>query len=149
MPPIVTIRKKISLTEYGWPGWEIGPYGKARQFRLTSPEGDSFTPEEIQSIRGAILDNDYLRSRISCLTRVLEHPAISGRLDSTRLLAAFLSGFKAILDEPLALLGESVDVRRGSKRGRTTPGLDQPIPYEIIEQLKALGLFDVPKGSDG
>ena len=57
-------KKPIDLERLGWPGWTLGPYGRARDWRLFAPDGSHYTAGEITGLRGMALDVDYLRGRV-------------------------------------------------------------------------------------
>lgn len=46
-----------------WRGWHFGPYGRAKDWRLLSPDGGNFAPEEILDFRRMLLDLDYYQVR--------------------------------------------------------------------------------------
>ncbi len=60
-------KKPIDLGEVGWPGWTLGPYGKARSWRLFAPDGTNYTEGEIRGLRGLVLDVDFLRDRVHAM----------------------------------------------------------------------------------
>ena len=55
-----------------WNGWRFGPYGRAREWRLIAPDGETFTAGDIQSLRGFMLDVDFLRGRVQALQGQVE-----------------------------------------------------------------------------
>ncbi len=63
-------KRPVSLDCGGdsWHGWSFSPYGRARDFRLISPGGTTYTASELEALPGALADVDYLRHR----TRELE-----------------------------------------------------------------------------
>jgi len=144
MPSSVKIKTRISLTVYGWPGWSIGPYGKSKQWKLFSPAGEPFAPSEIEAIRGYILDNDFLKARISALSGALAHPAMSRRLDNLRLLAGILGSLAGVLGEPAALLGDPIDFSRLASRRLPDLKGNLALADQLIQELRAVGILDVP-----
>lgn len=69
-------RVPLDLIAYGWRGWRLAPYGRARCFRLISPSGEAYTPGEVADVRALQLDVDWLRWRV----RELEAATAGARL---------------------------------------------------------------------
>lgn len=58
------MRKGIDLAIGGWTGWTFGPWGRAREWRLHAPTGESYSAAEVADVRRLQLDIDYLRLRV-------------------------------------------------------------------------------------
>ena len=91
----------IRLNATGWAGWTLGPYGKAREWRLFDPNGTNYTAREVAALRAMALDLDFLKTH----TRHLE-----SKVDQA---ATYLSA-------------DDVATLRG--RGRDRPGLLCAVP---------------------
>ncbi len=59
-------RRPVDLSGGGdsWNGWIFGPYGRAREFRLISPDGAAYTPGDLWDMRGHALNVDALRGQV-------------------------------------------------------------------------------------
>ena len=80
-----------------WKGWRLGPYGRAREWRLVSPAGETFTAGDLLQLRGLIVDVDYLRGRVHELQGKIEaHACHFSPADLVTLHAAI-----AVLDRAL------------------------------------------------
>lgn len=62
----MTIKRGIDLAGGGaaWQGWRIGPYGRAKDWRLFSPTGDVYTVDEVAQLGALLLDVAYLKGRV-------------------------------------------------------------------------------------
>lgn len=60
---------KLELGGDSWSGWTFGPYGKAREWYLFSPNGEKFSAAELLNVRPTTLDVDYLQGK----ARRLQH----------------------------------------------------------------------------
>jgi len=58
-----------------WDGWIFAPYGRARDWRLTDPAGNSFTAQKIAELPYLRLDLDYLMLKIRTLQA--QHQALA------------------------------------------------------------------------
>ncbi len=47
-----------------WQGWTFCRYGRAREWRLISPAGTTYTAGELDALPGLLADVDYLRGRV-------------------------------------------------------------------------------------
>lgn len=83
-----------------WAGWYLAPFGRAKEWRLHSPDGANFTAAEIQQLRALALDVDYLQLRV----RQLEAELGGQALRVTAAQAATLAAAAEILAQ---LLGSS------------------------------------------
>lgn len=63
---------KLDIGGAAWSGWTFGPYGRARDWRLTAPSGETFTAGDLLDARPLALDVDYLRSRVRELEALIE-----------------------------------------------------------------------------
>lgn len=54
-----------------WRGWRFGPYGRARDWRLHAPTGETYTPGEISQNHRESLELVYAVSRIRQLEALL------------------------------------------------------------------------------
>jgi hypothetical protein len=80
-----------------WKGWRLGPYGRAREWRLVTPAGETFTAGDLMQLRGLIVDVDHLRGRVHELQGQVEaHACHFSLADLTALHAAI-----AVLDRAL------------------------------------------------
>ena len=70
-------RRKIALDIGGdtWVGWHFGPWGRAREWRLCSPTGETFTAGDVADLRALMLDVNYLKTQNRELTAQLDHTA--------------------------------------------------------------------------
>jgi len=70
--------KAIDLSVGGesWSGWLFGPYGRSKEWRLLSPEGDSIQRSELSSMRFVALDNDHLKRTLDRLSFIMK-PALA------------------------------------------------------------------------
>lgn len=50
-------------------GWKLGPWGRAREARLTAPDGTNFTPGDILECHTLPANVDFLRLRVRELER--------------------------------------------------------------------------------
>lgn len=64
-------RRQIDLTGAGpdWQEWRLGPYGKARNFRLITPTGEALTPQEIAAVRVESRDYGYVVAQMRTMER--------------------------------------------------------------------------------
>jgi len=58
----------LSIGGPSWTGWAFCKWGKAREWRLHSPNGANYTAGELAELRPALLDADFLRMRLRELT---------------------------------------------------------------------------------
>lgn len=79
----------------GWAGWTLGPYGKAREWRLFAPDGTHYTAQEVSGLRGMVLDLDFLRGQVRELREKVDGSAVHFSADD--LLALRLA--VAVLDK--------------------------------------------------
>lgn len=103
-----------------WSGWTFGKYGRAKEWRLIAPTGETFSPGEVVELRELRLDVDYLRMRVRELEAQLEQQA----LYFTREQLEALRSAVAILDERLPRVSarRQLKVRKLALVGRPTPG---------------------------
>jgi hypothetical protein len=47
-----------------WRGWRLAPYGRARDWRLRAPNGQTFEAGELAGLHALALDVDFLRTRV-------------------------------------------------------------------------------------
>lgn len=83
-------RIPLALCGYGWAGWRLGPYGKARAWRLYGPDGTGYTAGEIAELRALQLDVDWLRMRVQELEAVAAGGLERGDVEDLRAAAAVL-----------------------------------------------------------
>lgn len=83
----------LSIGGPAWDGWTFGPWGKARDWRLHAPDGNSFDACEIAELRRALLDVDYLQVQVKILREKLE----PGTVTFTASEAATLHAAAAII----------------------------------------------------
>lgn len=69
-------RFDLSVGGKSWEGWLFGPYGRAKEWRLLAPSGDSIQAGEISMLRALLIDNDYLKTTINRLMFIMR-PALS------------------------------------------------------------------------
>lgn len=65
--------KKIDMSVGGWDGWCYASWGRAKKWRIYAPNGESFYPDELLSVRQNERDIGYLQSQIKRL-RAMQLP---------------------------------------------------------------------------
>ena len=109
-------RKPIPLDVGGdsWTGWRFGCWGKAKEWRLTSPAGETFTAGELKQLRGLIVDVDYLRGRVHELQGKVEAHACHFSPDDVTILHATIALLGRALPAPRARAWRGVTGRMTS-----------------------------------
>lgn len=82
---MTTIRANcIDLSAGGnaWRGWRLGPYGRARDWRLFAPDGQVYTAGDVAALAALALDVTYLQGRV----RELEQEQAGLSADQLRIL---------------------------------------------------------------
>lgn len=106
--------KPIRLDSGGaaWRGWSLSPFGKAKDFRLITPHGETYTAGDLIQLRGLMLDVDFLRGRVHELQGKIEAHACH-----------FAPSDVAVLHAAIAVLGRELPASRSRARrivtGRT------------------------------
>lgn len=72
-----------------WAGWHVGPWGRAKEWRLHAPCGSNYTVGEISMLRAIELDLAYLEHRVRTLADFAAADAMHfGPQDALTLIAA-------------------------------------------------------------
>lgn len=114
----------IDLSVGGWDGWYFGSYGRAKVWRLISPDGQTFIPAEILSVRGLVLDNDYLSLRVKQL-QAIARPALSA--EDFRSISCAISALQDFLGLFASLGGYKVHTGRGAHTPLNTVQCNQAL----------------------
>lgn len=77
-----------------WAGWRLGPYGRARDWRLLAPDGQHYQASELQDLHALQLDVDWLRMRVRELETAAAGPS-SHELQILQTAAMILHRFGA------------------------------------------------------
>ena len=64
---------RIDMAVGGWEGWFYGPWGRAKKWRIHSPTGESFHPDELLSVRQNQCEIGVLESQVKRL-RAMQLP---------------------------------------------------------------------------
>jgi len=65
------MKNKVVSLAHGWENWTFGPFGKAKSWRLFSPDGQCFIPEEVLSLTPLLLDLDFYQTEVKKLQALL------------------------------------------------------------------------------
>jgi hypothetical protein len=93
-----------------WEGWYLGPWGRAKVWRLHAPDGASYHTCEIEEVRKLALEVGYLQTRIKELESLLTpghvhfHPSAAATLR-----AAAAAIIDAMPRQPARQLAQIVD----------------------------------------
>lgn len=111
----------LSIGGPSWAGWHFGVWGRAREWRLHSPCGASFTASEVAQARAVALDVDFLQCRVRELADYAHPGALHfGPLDARALIAAaelIVRAARSFSARGGALLIEPAKHERGEQRG--------------------------------
>lgn len=99
----------IDLSVGRWDGWYFGSYGRAKVWRLISPNGENFSPGEILELRPLQLDVNYLTMRVNQL-KTIARPALSP--DDFHSLSCAVATLQDFLSVFASLGGYPVNVGR-------------------------------------
>jgi len=113
-----SMRRRIKLA-HGWEDWTVGPHGKSKHWRLFSPDGQSFTPEEVLELTPRLLDLDFWQVKAKELEQSLL--ALQARPDHQLLIQITLLMIQLTAAELPAGFGDLV-IRRFGTAGGLLPG---------------------------
>jgi len=85
-------RGRISLAIGGesWEGFTFGSYGRARDWRITTPNGETIQADELSSLRARDHDLSYLQYRAADLAAKLAGASMAFSPDEAQLLRVAL-----------------------------------------------------------
>ena len=131
-------RSPVALVRGGasWNGWNFGPYGKAREYRLIDQDGTTYTAGEIRELARAAVELDYLRNQVQELQRQVDARACHFSPDEV-----------TALQIAIAILGKTLptDPRRAWRGVTPNPGSTTTTDQRLRPLPTARGLTRSPR----